>query len=94
MRKSDQSRQFAPDYVSAETLAYRLDCSERTVQDYVKTGLLPHPIKIGNLVRWYWPDVESYISAMNGAGHAKRDDATAAIEAARQERQKAHDRAA
>ena len=34
---------YPPDYVSAETLAYRLDCSRSTIDAYVRLGLLPKP---------------------------------------------------
>ncbi len=99
MRKADRTRPYPPDFVSAETLAYRLDCSERMVQDYVKAGILPEPQKIGNLVRWLWRDVQDRIASLNGAlvqgcGDGEDDAATIAIEAARQAREKARGRAA
>lgn len=62
VRKADARRNFLPDYVSAETLAYRLDCSRSTVDDYVRRGLLPRPTTIGNLQRWRWCDVEAWIA--------------------------------
>lgn len=65
MRKADQKRPYAPDFVSAATLAYRLDCSERAINDYVKAKQLPPPVTIGNLVRWFWPDVVDYIKQAN-----------------------------
>jgi predicted DNA-binding transcriptional regulator AlpA len=43
---------FPPELCSAETLAYRLDCSVSTVHCYVRRGLLPKPLKLGDLVRW------------------------------------------
>jgi predicted DNA-binding transcriptional regulator AlpA len=49
---------FPPELCSAETLAYRLDCSVSTVHCYVRRGLLPKPLKLGDLVRWRWADVE------------------------------------
>jgi predicted DNA-binding transcriptional regulator AlpA len=61
-RKHGVERAFAPDYVSAETLAYRLDCSRSTVDDYVRRGLLPKPKIIGNLQRWRWSEIEAWIS--------------------------------
>ena len=54
----------APDYVSAETLAQRLDCSKTTVHTYVRRGILPEPIRIGDLVRWRWVDVEKTINSL------------------------------
>jgi predicted DNA-binding transcriptional regulator AlpA len=99
MRKSDRKRPYPPDFVSVETLAYRLDCSERMAQDYAKAGILPEPRKIGNLVRWLWQDVQDRIASMNGAlvqgcGGGEDDATTIAIEAARQAREKARDRTA
>ena len=67
-RKNGAERAFAPDYVSAETLAYRLDCSRSTVDDYVRRGLLPRPRIIGNLQRWRWSEIEAWI-ANQGAIH-------------------------
>lgn len=57
---------FSPDYVSAETLAYRLDCARSTIDDYVRRDMLPRPRKIGNLQRWRWVDVEEWIAKHNG----------------------------
>lgn len=42
-RKSEKVRPYAPDFVDMATLAYRLCCSERLLQDYVKVGVLPNP---------------------------------------------------
>lgn len=80
MRKSERQRPYAPDFVSAETLAYRLDCSVRTIEDYVRAKLLPGPVKIGNLVRWCWSDVERHIGLIYGqplAEDASNDKDTA-----------------
>lgn len=68
MRKSKVVRPFAPDYVSADTLAYRLDCAVSTVREYVDQGLLPQPTTIGSLVRWRWSEVEAHIRARFGDG--------------------------
>jgi hypothetical protein len=80
MRKAEQSRPYPPDYVSAATLAYRLDCSLRCIQDYVRAGMLPAPEIIGNLARWDWMDVRRHIKARNGlavaeaGGNAETDE--------------------
>ena len=67
---------YAPDYVSAEMLAHRLDCSKTTVHDYVRRGILPKPIRIGELVRWRWVDVEKWIELLETGddGHANAND--------------------
>jgi hypothetical protein len=78
MRKSEASRPFPPDYVSATTLAYRLDLSEGTVRDYVRAGMLPKPRMVGNLQRWFWPEIEAAIEAQNAlAGTASGDNGVA-----------------
>ena len=58
---------YPPDYVSAETLAYRLDCSRSTIDAYVRSGLLPKPQTIGNLQRWDFGQVKAFIKAQNTA---------------------------
>jgi predicted DNA-binding transcriptional regulator AlpA len=60
---------YPPDYVSAETLAYRLDCSRSTIDAYVRLGLLPKPQSIGNLQRWDFGQVKAFIKAQNAATH-------------------------
>lgn len=64
---------FPPDFVSASTLAHRLDCSKTTINSYVARGLLPKPTRIGELVRWRWVDIEAFPA--NGAeAHADAND--------------------
>ncbi len=60
---------YPPDYVSAETLAYRLDCSRSTINAYVRLGLLPKPETIGNLQRWDFGQVKAFIKAQNATSH-------------------------
>jgi hypothetical protein len=69
-RKFEPERPYPPDYVSAETLAYRLDCSPSTIESYVRSGLLPKPEFIGNLPRWDFAAVVAFIKAHN----ARNDD--------------------
>jgi predicted DNA-binding transcriptional regulator AlpA len=57
---------YPPDYVSAETLAYRLDLAPTLIENYVRDGLLPRPELIGNLKRWDFAEVRAYIKARNG----------------------------
>jgi hypothetical protein len=64
-RKHEVERPYPPDYVSAETLGYRLDLSRTTVEAYVRSGLLPKPEMIGNLPRWDFAQVVSFIKARN-----------------------------
>ena len=66
MKRSAAARPYPPDFISADTLAYRLDYSRSTVDDYVKRGLLPQPVTIGANPRWHWVQVEEFILARNG----------------------------
>jgi predicted DNA-binding transcriptional regulator AlpA len=66
-RKHTVERPYPPDYVSAETLAYRLDCSRATIDSYVRDGLLPKPEMVGNLQRWDFAGVVSFIKARDNA---------------------------
>ena len=61
---------YPPDYVSADTLAYRLDCSRATIDAYVKEGRLPKPEMIGNLVRWDFTEVRAFIKAQNASNRS------------------------
>ena len=63
----EEQRGYPPDYVSAETLAYRLDCSRSTIDKCVRLGLLPKPENIGNLQRWDFGKVKACIRAQNSA---------------------------
>jgi len=69
-RKQVVDRPYPPDFVSAETLAYRLDCSRSTIDAYVRAGLLPKPEFIGNLPRWDFARVVAFIKARNEIGTA------------------------
>ena len=73
-RKHELERPYPPDYVSAETLGYRLDLSRSTVETYVRSGLLPRPEMIGNLPRWDFARVVAFIKARNEAAEAAISD--------------------
>jgi predicted DNA-binding transcriptional regulator AlpA len=45
-------------FVTAADLARRLQVSRKTVYAWVRSGLLPMPIKFGVLSRWRWSDVQ------------------------------------
>ena len=70
-RSLEEGRSYPPDFVSAETLAYRLDCSRSTIDVYVRSGFLPKPQTIGNLQRWDFGQVKAYIKAQNGGTQAE-----------------------
>ncbi|RXV64851.1 transcriptional regulator [Roseovarius sp. A46] len=46
-----------PAFPSKATLAAELDISESTVDEWVRRGFLPKPIRRGGSVRWCWEDV-------------------------------------
>ncbi|MCD4514156.1 hypothetical protein LQT97_23265 [Brucella pseudogrignonensis] len=52
-----------PSYLSKTRLATELDISETTVDDYVRRGLLPKPVRLGGSVRWSWIQVQALLEA-------------------------------
>jgi predicted DNA-binding transcriptional regulator AlpA len=67
------------DYPSKATMARRLDCCESTVDELVKRGVIPPPIKLSNdCVRWDWAAVRVAIDARKptagAAGTAANSD--------------------
>jgi hypothetical protein len=50
-------RQEPPEFISLATLAHRLEIGARRAESYVKSGFLPRPRRVGDLDRWYWPEV-------------------------------------
>jgi len=60
-------RGYAPDYVSAETLAYRLDCSVGEIDAMLRAGGLPPPRIIGKLRRWDFGLVRAFIDMQNSS---------------------------
>jgi hypothetical protein len=61
-----QIRGFAPDYVSEESLAYRLDCPVEAIEVLIRKGILPRPQMIGDLRRWDFAMVRAAIESQNG----------------------------
>jgi predicted DNA-binding transcriptional regulator AlpA len=56
-----------PKFVSRATLAAELDIAESTVDDFVKRGILPPPVKLSTgCVRWSWEDVEKAVASRKG----------------------------
>lgn len=49
--------------LTAQTLAVRLDCSERHVYRLAARGVLPIPLRLGALVRWRSTDIDDWIGA-------------------------------
>ena len=60
-----------PDYCKRETLAKRLDIKPGAIDQYVKRGLLPPPIQVGEALLWRWADVDQFISGSVGVTSAE-----------------------
>jgi hypothetical protein len=63
-------RAYPPDYCKRATLAYRLDIAPTAVDQLVKRGLLPEPIRLGECVLWRWADVEARLASGPPPDHA------------------------
>ena len=61
VKKSEIKRPYAPDYVDAQTLAYRLSCAESTVWEKVRTKRIPPPSPTPVGPRWKWTTIEALI---------------------------------
>ena len=57
-----------PSYLGKARLATELDISETTVDDYVRRGLLPKPVKLGGSVRWSWSQVQALLDVHSISG--------------------------
>jgi hypothetical protein len=64
-RSEEPAHVYAPDFVSAETLAHRLDCPVATIELLVRMGALPLPCKIGTLVRWDYERVLAFLRTLS-----------------------------
>lgn len=53
-----------PAYMNKATLAGALDVSESTVDEMVRRGVIPRPIRLSTgCVRWRWEDVDMALQA-------------------------------
>lgn len=60
-----------PAYPSKADLAAELSISESTVDEMVKRGVLPGPIRLSpGCVRWCWADVEIALASLKDAQRA------------------------
>ena len=62
----DGARSYPPDYVSVETLAYRLDCTVGEVESLLRNGVIPAPIMLAGLRRWDFGLVRATIEGQAG----------------------------
>lgn len=56
-------------YVSKSSLATALEISESTVDEMVRRGVLPRPVKLSSgCVRWRWASVDMALASMESGG--------------------------
>ena len=67
-------RTYPPDYVDRETLAYRLSIAPGAVDQYVRRGLLPAPVTLGDALRWRWSDVDARLAGGEAQPEPVHDD--------------------
>lgn len=66
--------QRPPSYLSRASLARELDVSESTVDELVRRGVLPKPIRLSNgCVRWSWGAVTASLASLDGAAETAAD---------------------
>src|SRR5262245_43879938 len=64
-RVREGRRVMVPSYPDRKTVAREFDCSESTVDEMVKRGVLPPPIKLSSgCVRWDWADIQRAIASL------------------------------
>lgn len=79
-------------YLSKASLAAALEISESTVDEMVRRGTLPPPIRLsGGCIRWRWETVDQTLAAKAEKGNPAAIDAAdegvqRAIEAAKERR--------
>lgn len=60
-----------PSYLSKAGLAHELSISETTVDEMVRRGVLPRPVRLSSgCIRWRWETVDMALASMGG----ERDD--------------------
>jgi predicted DNA-binding transcriptional regulator AlpA len=84
-------------YLSKASLAAALEISESTVDDMVRRGVLPKPVKLSSgCVRWRWETVDRALASLGAGGnHAGSQTDTQGVERAIQAaKERGRDRAA
>ena len=73
-----------PAYLSRTSLAATLEMSESTVDEMVRRGVLPRPVKLSSgCVRWRWESVDRALASMEHGGEdAPSDEDARGIERA------------
>lgn len=77
-------------YLSRASLATALEISESTVDEMVRRGVLPRPVRLSSgCVRWRWESVDQALASLAEGGHATTEaerGVQRAIEAAKEGR--------
>jgi len=84
-------------YVSKSTLAQALEISESTVDEMVRRGVLPRPVRLSSgCVRWRWASVDMALASMESGGNARPldDDFEGVQRAIKAAKERGRDRAA
>ena len=64
-----------PAYLGKATLAAELDIAESTVDEMVRRGVLPKPLRLSSgCVRWCWRDVENALASLKEGGNTLPTD--------------------
>lgn len=71
-------------YVSKSTLATALEISESTVDEMVRRGVLPRPVRLSSgCIRWRWQSVDIALASMESGGKdAPSEDPMAGVQRA------------
>lgn len=71
-------------YVTKATLARALEVSETTVNDLVRRGVLPRPVRLSSgCLRWRWASVDMALASMESDGKdTPSKDPTAGVQRA------------
>lgn len=73
--------QRPPSYLSRSTLAAELDIGESTVDEMVRRGVLPKPVKLSTgCVRWSWAAVEAALASLAGTANDTADPFMAGVQ--------------
>jgi predicted DNA-binding transcriptional regulator AlpA len=58
-----------PSYMSRKELAWEISACETTIDELVRRGIIPPPIRLtSGCVRWWWPGVEAALASAEEAG--------------------------
>ena len=65
---------YPPPFQDLKTLSEHICAGESTIENWVKLGLFPVPVKIGGKRLWRWKDVERHLADRTGVSAASEDD--------------------